>query len=267
VGSAKRFLVLTPAAVDGSRLRDEIERRAAGEQVEAHLVAPAAPDSKLKAALGDVDDAVGDADTRLNQALAGLRSDRVAASGVVGDADPLIAAEDALGAFPADEILIVTHPESEAEWFEEDLFDRAAERFEPPVTHVELTADGGGQLQEVEHAEAGIRRDEPDEDEIVVSPNMPPFSVRDLIGIGVALLGTGILALLAAISGNHSNSAEAAVRILIAIAFALINLAHVVGLVLFNSQDYRGFGRPLFAKLSLYGTPAAVVVSLLAGLL
>jgi hypothetical protein len=267
VESSKRFLVLTPVATDGNRLRDEIERRTSGEPVEVHLVAPAAPDSKLKATLGDVDGAIGDAEARLNEALAGLRSDRVAASGVVGDADPLIAAEDALGTFPADEILIVTHPEAEAEWFEEDLFDRAAERFEPPVTHVELTTNGGGQLQEVEHAEAGIRRDEPDEDEIVVSPNMPPFSVRDLIGIGVAIVGTGILALLAAVSGNHSNSAEAAVRILIAIAFSLVNIAHVVGLVLFNSQDYRGFGRPLFAKLSLYGTPAAVVVSLLAGLL
>jgi hypothetical protein len=266
VSSSKRFLVLTPAAVEGSRLREEIERRAAGEPVEVHLVAPSVTDSKLKATLGDVDDAIGDADSRLNDALTGLRSNRVAASGVVGDADPLIAAEDALGAFPADEVLIVTHSGEQEQWFEEDLFDRAAERFEPPVTHVELAANGG-QLQEVEHAEAGIRRDEPDEDEIVVSPNMPPFSVRDLIGIGVAIMGTAVLALLAAISGNHSNSAEAAARILLAIALGLVNIAHVVGLVFFNSQDYRGFGRPLFAKLSLYGTPAAVVASLLAGLL
>jgi hypothetical protein len=267
VESSKRFLVLAPIAVDGSALRDEIEHRADGEPVAVHLVAPAAPDSKLKATLGDVDEAIADADTRLNEVLAGLRSDRVAASGVVGDADPLIATEDALGGFPADEILIVTNPESEAEWFEGDLFGRAAERFEPPVTHVELTSGGGGQLREVEHAKAGIRRDEPDEDEIVISPNLPPFSVRDLIGIGVAIVGTAILALLAAISGNHSNSAEAAVRILIALALGLVNIAHVVGLIFFNSQDYRGFGRPLFAKLSLYGTPAAVVVSLLAGLL
>jgi hypothetical protein len=50
---------------------------------------------------------------------------------------------------------------------------------------------------------------------------------------------------------------------LIAGAFGLANLAHIVGLLLFQTVRYRGFWRDFLARLSLYGTPAAIVVSLL----
>jgi hypothetical protein len=38
----------------------------------------------------------------------------------------------------------------------------------------------------------------------------------------------------------------------------------VVGLLLFESVGYRGMFERFFARLSLFGTPAAIVVSLLA---
>jgi hypothetical protein len=41
----------------------------------------------------------------------------------------------------------------------------------------------------------------------------------------------------------------------------LINLAHVVGLTLFQAGPHRGGARDFFARLSLYGTPLAIVVS------
>jgi hypothetical protein len=262
----RRLLVVAPASVDGSALRGEVERRAGDGPAEVHLVTPAVTDSKLKQAFGDVDHAIDDAEQRLEDSLQGLRSRRVAASGAVGDSDPLVATEDALGTFPADEVLIVTHPGNEADWFERDLFERAAERVEPPVIHVQLGGgNGGGQLAEVERSGAGVPRDEPGEHEVELSPNLPPFSIRDILGIVVAVVGTIILALLAANVADHSNTATAAARTLIAIAFALINLAHVVGLVFFNSQRYRGPGRALFGNLSLFGTPIAIVVSLLIG--
>jgi hypothetical protein len=258
----KRMLVLAPAAVDGASLREEIERRAGAQPVEVRLVAPAVTDSKLKHAFGDVDDAIEDAGKRLDRTIDGLRGDRLEASGAIGDADPLIAAEDALGAFPADEILIVTHAEDQAEWFEDDLFDRAAERFEPLIVHVELEAGANGGLSEVEESSPGLSPDEPAEEEVALSPNLPPFSKRDLLGVVVAIVGTIVLAVLAASGGNGDSGASAA-RILIAIAIALVNLAHVVGLVLFNSQQYRGPGRTLFGNLSLFGTPIAIVASLI----
>jgi hypothetical protein len=46
---------------------------------------------------------------------------------------------------------------------------------------------------------------------------------------------------------------------------ALVNLAHVVGLVLFQSLRYRGFWERSFAWMSLIGTPIAIVISLLLG--
>ncbi|HEX6229477.1 MAG TPA: hypothetical protein VFZ41_08480, partial [Solirubrobacterales bacterium] len=85
----------------------------------------------------------------------------------------------------------------------------------------------------------------------------------------VALIGTLVLALLAAdcASGDEGEIVGAcAARILIAIGVALINLAHVVGLLLFQSAGYEGLWSRFFARISLFGTPTAVVVSLLLGL-
>ena len=261
----RRLLVVSPPAVDGSALREEVERRTGEGRAEVLLVAPAVIESRVKHALGDVDDSMDEARERLERSVEGLRSERIAATGTVGDADPLVATEDALGTFPADEVLIVTRPGERAEWFEEDLFERAAERFQPPIAHVELRGDNGRGLAEVERSGRGVPRDEPDSGEVELSPNLPPFSARDLFGIFVAIVGTIVLALLAANVADHSNTGVAAARVLIAIAFALINLAHVVGLVFFNSQRYRGPGREVFGNISLFGTPIAILVSLLIG--
>lgn len=260
----KRLLIVSPNPVDGASLRDEVKRRAGGGPAEVRLIMPAVEDSKLKHAFGDVDDARAQSQGQLQETIDGLDDEGITLTAAVGDADPLIATEDALGTFPADEVLIVTHPDRDAEWFEEDLFERAAKRFEPPIVHVEISGNGES-LHEAEQSSSGVSRDEPEEGELELSENLPPFSRRDLLGMIVAIAGTIVLAILAA-SSDHGDSGFAgssAVRILIAIAFALINLAHVVGLVFFNSQQYRGAGRALFANLSLWGTLTAIVVSLL----
>ena len=49
----------------------------------------------------------------------------------------------------------------------------------------------------------------------------------------------------------------------IAIAIALINMAHVVGLTLFESVRYRGGFAKFFRDLALIGTPLAVLANLL----
>ena len=55
--------------------------------------------------------------------------------------------------------------------------------------------------------------------------------------------------------------------ILIATGALLINLAHVVGIFFFESVDYHGPFQRFFARLSMFGTLGAVVVSLAIGLL
>ncbi len=58
------------------------------------------------------------------------------AKGEIGDSDPNTAIEDALRAFPADEIVISTHPPERSHWLERGVVERAREEIDLPVTHV-----------------------------------------------------------------------------------------------------------------------------------
>jgi hypothetical protein len=102
------------------------------------------------------------------------------------------------------------------------------------------------------------------------SENWPPLTRTDLIGIAVAALGTAALIMIAVISasGEHGHyGAVTIARILIATGVLLINLAHVVGIFFFESVDYHGPFQRFFARVSLFGTTAALIVSLAIGLL
>lgn len=54
----------------------------------------------------------------------------------IGDPDPLQAIEDAARAFPADELIIVTGPGSEAEWLDEERARESLARLGLPVTQL-----------------------------------------------------------------------------------------------------------------------------------
>jgi hypothetical protein len=59
----------------------------------------------------------------------------------VGDSDPLLAVEDALRTFDADEIVVVTRTGKGASWLEENAAETIAERFpQLPVRTIELPA-------------------------------------------------------------------------------------------------------------------------------
>ena len=53
-----------------------------------------------------------------------------------GESDPLLALQDALQTFEADEIVLFTHPRGEKNWLEEGVVDEAKQRFEAPVRHL-----------------------------------------------------------------------------------------------------------------------------------
>jgi hypothetical protein len=102
------------------------------------------------------------------------------------------------------------------------------------------------------------------------SSNWPPLSRMDIVGIAVAGFGTAALILIAAITADHDSGSYGAVtiaRILIATGALLINMAHVVGIFFFESVNYHGVFQRFFAKLSMFGTAAALVVCLAIGLL
>jgi hypothetical protein len=76
--------------------------------------------------------------------------------------------------------------------------------------------------------------------------------------------------MIAAISADHDSGSYGAATIaliLIATGALLINMAHVVGILFFESVDYHGPFQRFFARLSMFGTAAAVTVSLAIGLL
>ena len=87
----------------------------------------------------------------------------------------------------------------------------------------------------------------------------------DVAGLVFAIVGTLVLIVIAAANPDETASGfdVDALHTIIAGAFALINIAHIVGLLLFESVGYRGFVQKFFAGLSLYGTAAAIAVSLL----
>ncbi|HYY74457.1 MAG TPA: hypothetical protein VE662_06500, partial [Solirubrobacterales bacterium] len=50
--------------------------------------------------------------------------------------EPHASIEDALRVFPADEVIISTHPPHKSRWLEQGVVERAREEIPLPITHV-----------------------------------------------------------------------------------------------------------------------------------
>jgi hypothetical protein len=79
------------------------------------------------------DDARERADDAASSIADALPSQETEAS--AGDSDPLLAAEDALRDFAADEVVVVTRPDEEATWLEEGSSEMIARRLRGPEGH------------------------------------------------------------------------------------------------------------------------------------
>lgn len=261
---SSRLLVIVTAPLEGEESIEEVRRHFNGDGEPLRLVVPAVEESSFEHILGNLDPATRRAEQRLEDSLAELTRHGLAAKGAIGDPDPVLAAQDALREEGAEEVLIFERAESQALWFEDGLFERAKEELEPPLRMVVIrTGEADGpHVVGVEDAAAGTVPD--DEGEIEISDNLPRFTPRDLFGIVLGIGGTLIAAVLAAAvaSGGDSVAGAGAAAILIAIGIALVNLAHVVGLTLFESVHYRGTFSRFFAGLALVGTPLAVLANL-----
>jgi GABA permease len=143
--AAQRILVVANETLTGAALRREIERRSEGRAAEIRVVCPAL-NTRLKTWASDEDAARSAATARLASILETLERDGLAAQGDIGDGDPVQAMEDELRKFPADEVIISTHPLGRSHWLERGVVERARERFEIPVTHVvvDLEREAGG---------------------------------------------------------------------------------------------------------------------------
>jgi hypothetical protein len=261
-----RLLAIVTDSLEGAESIDEIRRGGNGGGNEVRVVVPAVEATSFRHTMGDIDEPKHLAEERLRVALDALRRSGVAATGEVGDPDPVQAAQDALREAPADEVLIFERESEQARWFEEGLFDRARESLEPPLRIVTVhTGDADGEhVVGVEGADAGTSDSDESEVGIPISHNMPQVPRGDLLGMVMGALGTIVAIVLAAAAAANSDSETgwAAVAILVAIGIALVNTAHVVGLTLFDSVRYHGGFSKFFRTMSLVGTPAAVLVNL-----
>jgi hypothetical protein len=118
-------LVLAASPVDAGLLRRELGDEVEGAQV--LVVSPAVNSSPLAFWVSDSDEAIEEAQERLDQTLSSLRSSGVDARGTTGDSEGLLAIEDALATFQADRVVVVDDPEVARE---------ASERLDVPVTAV-----------------------------------------------------------------------------------------------------------------------------------
>jgi hypothetical protein len=137
--SVRRLLVVTTAPPEGEVLREQIRQHAAGGEAEVRVVAPASKISPVKWLFSDEDEARAEAEQVAVEA-AGEAEQAAPVQGEVqaevGDTDPVLAIQDALATFPADEVIVVTQRGSDATWIEKDSFKEALERFNLPVSHL-----------------------------------------------------------------------------------------------------------------------------------
>lgn len=137
-----RILVVTSEPVSAEQLRAALPDGADPQDAEVMVVAPALHKSALRFWLSDADDAIARADRVRQESLDRLSDDGVAATADTGESSTADAIEDALKAFPADRIVVFTHPETERR-YREDLDAEAVEaRFQIPVTRAPAGPSG-----------------------------------------------------------------------------------------------------------------------------
>lgn len=132
----RRLLVVANQTVGGRALLSEIVNRSRGGESEILVVTPALAGSRAAHWSSDVDEAIELARQRLELSLQAIEEAGLKAHGQVGDSEPNVAIEDALREFPADEIIISTHPPERSRWLEQGVVERARSEIELPVTHV-----------------------------------------------------------------------------------------------------------------------------------
>jgi hypothetical protein len=130
---ASKVIALVSEPVSGDALRAAIGDRA--DEAEVLVVAPAL-NSKLRFWMSDPDPAIERAEAVQEETVERMDEEGVDAAGDTGESDPVLAIQDALTTFAADEIVLFTHPRGKRNWLEEGVVDDVKERFGLPVAHI-----------------------------------------------------------------------------------------------------------------------------------
>jgi hypothetical protein len=132
-----KLLVVTPEPVDANLLRETLGDEVEGAEV--LVISPATNRSKVAFWVSDSDEAIAEAETAQQETVERLEEEGVDAAGDTGESEPEVAIQDALATFPADRILVFSHPD--LDYREEHGLDDAEERFGVPVTHAQISRE------------------------------------------------------------------------------------------------------------------------------
>jgi hypothetical protein len=131
---AHRILALVSEPVSGEMLKSAIGADRA-EDAEVLVVAPAL-NSRLRFWMSDPDPAIERAEAVQEETVERMDEEGIDAAGDTGESDPVLAIQDTLQTYAADEIVLFVHPRGKRNWLEEGIVDEVRERFGLPVTHL-----------------------------------------------------------------------------------------------------------------------------------
>jgi hypothetical protein len=110
--TSRNILVVVLDPVPGEQIRRAVQMRRESADVTVHVVAPAVSAGVLQWLTGADDDARAEAANLADETADAIDAE---VETEVGDRDPVVAVEDALTMFPADEILLAGEADSEME--------------------------------------------------------------------------------------------------------------------------------------------------------
>jgi len=129
-----KLLVLTPEPIDAALLRSAVgEDLTDGSEV--LVVSPATNQSKLAFWVSDPDDAIREAETAQVDTVERLEEEGIDAVGTTGESEPALALRDALATFPADRVVVFSHPEGDRDYREDDGLAEVQAELGVPIAH------------------------------------------------------------------------------------------------------------------------------------
>jgi hypothetical protein len=127
---SKKIIALVSEPISGQALKSAVGSDAADAEV---LVVAPALNSKFKFLTSDPDEAIARAEQVQEETVERLDEEGIDAAGDTGESDPMLALQDALQTYDADEIVLCMHGENGRNWQEDGVVEEARERFGKPV--------------------------------------------------------------------------------------------------------------------------------------
>ncbi len=128
-----KILVIASEPITADDLRAAVGS-ATADDAEVLVIAPALHQSPLRFWLSDADAAIAEAGRVQSETVEQLSDEGITASGDTGESDPLAAVHDSLPTFPAERIVVFSHPTGDQDYREEVSAAEIEKRFGVPAT-------------------------------------------------------------------------------------------------------------------------------------